>query len=268
MNDERFDQLIKASLSWQADDVLAQQPKRLAIRRLAVRLGRSADAVAPKESGTAGRPRHRFARLAADFAVLAVAFVVGIGGVVYMLGPGSRFGPSGPLHVSERHGYSLRLPDADWGVVEIPGQWGLGTFLDAQSPGSDYFERGEESRHPMTYMWLASQAIPAQMSFDGWLYLQDGVTSASVPCFTLQGEYTYATVGGVRARVGVYYCPNFMGSETGWATVQVLVAQDGRGYAMYFWPEQEPEMPPLPEVRREALRWLSGFSFSDADRSR
>lgn len=41
MNDQQFDRLIKASLSWQADHAIAQQPMRLAVRRLAVRLGGS-----------------------------------------------------------------------------------------------------------------------------------------------------------------------------------------------------------------------------------
>ena len=263
MNDQNFDRLIKASLSWQADNLIAQQPKRLAMRRLAVRLGRSAEDARPKDVRSPGPRPHRFARLAADVAALATVLVVAAVGIIYLLGPGGRFGASGPLHVSERHGYSVRLPDAGWQVTEWPGEWEVGSFLDAEGPGSDYFERGPESRHDLVFLWLSSQQIPTDMSFDGWLYLQDGVTAAAAACFTLQGDYTYVRVGGERARVGVYYCPNFAGSDVGWATVQVLLAHDGRGYAMYFWPEQEPDMPPLGEVRLEALRWLSQFVFTD-----
>ena len=267
MKDHEVDRRIEESLTWEADQATGRHPPvRLAIRRLAVRTEMSAAApvdAAPSEPRPVPAPR-----LATNIAALASVLVAAVLGVSYLLGPGNLLGVVGPLHVSERHGYAWRLPDQSWSVTEFPGEWEVGAFLDVESPGSDYFETSElPPRKVLVYAWLASQAIPASMSFDGWLYLQDGVTAASASCFQLQGAYEQVQVANETARFGVYYCPNFLDSGVGWATVQVLFAHEGRGYAIYFWPEQEPDTPPMEQVRSAALRWLSQFDFTDSSQS-
>lgn len=268
MNDEQFDRLVRGALSWQADEATARQsPRQLALRKLAVRLSGSVANTKPRlrggatdASSGAGRGRWLVAQAAGVAAVLMVAVVV----VAYVFGPGSQPGATGPVHVSERHGYSLRLPDDSWQVTEWPGEWEIGTFLGAENPGSDYFANGTTGgRRTLALAWMSSQPIPPGLNVDGWLELQDRLTTAAAACFVLQGDHEFVLVGGERARVGVYYCPDFQASGVGWATVQVLFARDGRGYAMYFWPDQEPNMAPLAEVRLEALRWLSEFEFTE-----
>jgi hypothetical protein len=265
MNDENFDRLMKESLAWHAEQTLAQQPpRRLAMRRLATRLASRGRDLRFLPLTRRGEDEISRRRLVANLAVLASVLVVAVLGLAYLLGPRINFGAPGPLHVSERHLYSLRLPDDGWQVTEYPGEWILGTFLDAGGAGSDYFERPPTSQaQDLTYAWIASQPIPPGMTFDGWLYVQDGVTAAAQPCFKLDGEYTEMTVDGERARVGVFHCEHFFEDGDGWATLQVLVPHDGRGYAMYFWPERDSDAVPVAEWRDEALQWLERFHFAE-----
>lgn len=266
MNDADFDRLLTDALAWRANQHIAQRtPRRLAMRQLAVRLGTTGVEVRSKLLRSPDRVVSRVERgrrFVGQFAGIAAALVVAVLVASYVFGPGSQGGATGPQHESVGHGYSLRLLDGNWTVTEYPGQWQPSEFLNAESPGSDYFARRPSApQQVLAYMWMSSQAIPDGMTFDGWLYLQDGVTSASASCFDLQGEYQRIQLDGESARVGVYRCANFGDSGVAWATVQVLFSHDGRGYAMYFWPEQEPEMAPLDDVRREALRWLTTFRF-------
>jgi hypothetical protein len=275
MTDRHLDSVLKHALAWRAQREIARQaPTRLALRRLAVsvRAAKPTSTSSTRLRGkTAGQRDRRPRSWAINVAGLAAMLIVGVVVATYFAGSVDRFGATGPLHVSERHGYSIALPDGSWRVTEQPGEWEVGAFLGAESSGSDYFDRRADpdrsvgsAPSPLVYMWMSSQTIPPGMSFDGWLYAQDGVTAAAAPCFVLQGEYEQVRVGGEAGRLGYYYCDDFDGSGTAWATMQVLFAHGGRGYAMYFWPEQEPALAPKLDIRREVGRWLSRFAFVEA----
>jgi hypothetical protein len=230
------------------------------MRQLAARTAKAED-VAAVDYETSKRYRVVTLRLVANLAGFVALLVVGVLGVTYLLSPESLLGVAGPLHVSDRHAYVWRLPDRSWTVTVVPGEWKVGEFLNAESAGSDYFEANPPD-DVLVYAWLASQPIPPSMSFDGWRYRQYGVTAAAASCFELQGSYQQVRVAEETGWLGVYFCPSFMGSGKGWETVQVLFQHDGRGYAAYFWPEQEPDMASLEQVLSAVERWLSTFRFT------
>ena len=190
------------------------------------------------------------------FAVLAYASLTG----------GLQFGaPSGIPFTSERHGYTVVLPDDSWTVEERPGSWDTtADFFDANSgDGVDYFEHLDADGEPTTYVYLASQEIPIGTTFDEWVGLHDAANRRVVPCFGLQGDYEQRTVDGEAARLAIQNCADFNG-EGQWTTVQILLQHNGRAYAIYVWPAPGPGTG-LPDsvLRDDAAKWLSRFSFTD-----
>ena len=209
--------------------------------------------------------RGRMNRLLLSLGGVAAAAVVAVVGVAYFYGPSGPAGPSGPVHTSERHGYSIILPDDNWRVLERPGSWAIGRFFTSDDPGVDYLEeRGPDGQVVENFIvYLNSQVIPAGMSFDAWAARHDEVVESVHPCFQLQGEYETGVVGGETARIGTYRCDDF-GEGGAWASVQTLVAHEGRGYAIYVFPRtQGSEMPAPAELRTVARDWLSRISFTD-----
>jgi hypothetical protein len=272
MNDKEFDELIRQSLARRAEREIAQHaPAKLAFRRLAVRIGDVGDVGdqqqvsvrlnADRERTRSGSRMQRLVLNASAAAVVVVAVVLAL---AYLGSGDGQFAQGSPVHESARHGYRLRLPDDSWHVTEQPGEWLQGAFLDAETAGVDYFDTAAvPPRGDIVYVWLSSQPIPDGMSFEDWLDAQDRVVQNVQPCFVLQGSYEDVRVDGERGRLGAYRCESFAGSGIPWHTVQLLFEHEGRGYAMYFWPEQEPQAPPLADIRREALRWLPGFEFTE-----
>jgi hypothetical protein len=185
------------------------------------------------------------------------------------LNGGLQFGaPSGIPFTSERHGYTIVLPDESWTVEERSGSWALGEFFDANSEaGVDYYEHLGPDGQPVLYVYLSSQAVPAGMSFDEWVATHDASTDREQPCFKLVGEREERVVDGEPARISTYTCDDFSGGLP-WTGVQTMVAHAGRGYAIYVWPA------PLPgfgtpsdmttsELQDEAAKWLARFSITD-----
>jgi hypothetical protein len=213
--------------------------------------------------------RGRMNRLLLSLGGVATAAVVAVVGLAYFYGPGGPGGPTGPLHVSERHGYSVRLPDDSWLVEERPGTWLLGQFFEANTPaGVDYFEDLDENGEPTLYVYLSSQPIPDGMSFQDWIGLNDAATAREQPCFQLMGEHDLRTLDGETARTGTYSCDNFEATGIPYTGVQTLVAHDGRGFAIYVWPAPKPGFGTPRELSQsdleaEAARWLARFSFND-----
>jgi hypothetical protein len=193
------------------------------------------------------------------FAVLAYASLNG----------GLQFGaPSGIPFTSDRHGYTVVLPDDSWTVEERSGTWGLGEFFEANSEaGVDYYEHLGPDGQPVLYVYLSSQAVPEGMSFDEWVATHDAATDREQPCFYLVGDYEERMVDGEPARIGTYTCDNF---EAGipYTGVQTMVAHAGRGYAIYVWPAPLPGFGPpsdmsTSELQDEATKWLSRFTFTE-----
>lgn len=234
---------IQATVS-QLDDIQQQGRLRLLRNERMQRLILSATGVAA----------------AVVFAVLAYASLNG----------GLQFGaPPGIPFTSDRHGYTVVLPDETWTVEERSGTWELGEFFEANTEaGVDYYEHLGPDGQPVLYVYLSSQEIPAGMSFDEWVATHDAATDRDVPDFYLVGEYAERTVDGEPARVGTYTSDNYAESGVPYTGVQTMVAHAGRGYAIYVWPA------PLPgfgtpsdmstsELQDETTKWLSRFTFTD-----
>ena len=113
--------------------------------------------------------RERMARLLIAGTGLAAALIAAVVGFATLTGGDGIGGPDGVTYISDRHGYSVFLPDG-WTVEERPGTWDVGEFFDANSDdGVDYFEEdldGDGVR-PSTSTWQASRSRPACRSTTG-----------------------------------------------------------------------------------------------------
>jgi hypothetical protein len=214
--------------------------------------------------------RERMTRLLLAGTGLAAALIAAVAGFAMLSGGDGVGGPGGVTYTSDRHGYSVFLPDG-WTVDERSGTWELGEFFDANSEaGVDYFEELNAEGIPTLYVYLASQEIPAGMPFDEWVALHDTATAAYQPCFALVGSFESRRVDGETARVGTHHCDDFDGTGIPYTGVQTMVAHDGRGYAIYVWPAPLPGFQPAgweyqttTELQAAAARWLDSMSFTD-----
>jgi len=213
--------------------------------------------------------RERMTRLLIAGTGLAAALLAAVIGIATLTGGDGVGGPDGVTYTSDRHGYSVFLPDG-WTVDERPGTWDGGEFFDANSQdGVDYFEELNADEIPTLYVYLASQAIPAGMSIDEWVARHDRATTNEAPCFELVGSYETRLVDGERARVGTQHCEDFV-SGLPYTGVQTMVAHNGRGYAIYVWPAPLPDVRPagwedmsVPDLQAAAARWLDAVEFTD-----
>jgi hypothetical protein len=247
------------------EDWLAEGPSRFPERAVWQTIDRLDDIQQRRPSRLPGSQRmHRFVVSAAGLAAALVVAVVALGSLDRSPRTGS---PTGVTFTSERHGYSVVLPENQWRREERPGVWVLGEFFDANSPsGVDYFERLDQTplRTPTFYVYLSSQPIPDGMTFDEWVTVHDAANAREMPCFGLVGAYAYRPVAGENGRIATQHCDDFSGAGDAWTTVQTLVAHGGRGYAVYVWPVGiGPLMPAESELEAVAADWLARFSFSD-----
>jgi len=211
-------------------------------------------------------------RLVTYAAALAAVMVVGVAALAALGGIGGLGGQPTPsptptptdTFTSTRHGYSVRLPQGRWTYEERAGSWAVGDYFDANTvSGVDYYERPPTATEPGLYVYLASQAVPDGMTFDGWVATHDIANAAEVPCFQPVAEPDGATVAGEPARVIVQRCEDFDGSGA-WMAVQTLVVHGGEGYALYVWPQLRGElMPSIEDLQAESSAWLSTFAFSN-----
>jgi hypothetical protein len=197
---------------------------------------------------------------------VAAALIVAVVGLVSLYGSPGAGGPSGTSYTSERHAYSVIVPDG-WTVEERPGTWILGTFFDANTnSGVDYFERRDRDQGPWLNLYLATQPIPAGMGVDEWMATHDDANDREHPCFDLVATFPTVTVDGEPARQQAHHCETFFGSgDDGALTgIQTLVSHNGRGYAIYLWPEETGvAMPPIETLQAETQAWLAHFTFND-----
>jgi hypothetical protein len=210
----------------------------------------------------------RVLRSALSFGAVAAVLVVALVSFATLTGWADGFGaggPAGPTHTSERHRYTVVLPDDTWKVEEQGGSWELAEHFDAGSgAGMDSFEDLDASGEPVLYVWIASQPIPSWMPFEDWVGAHDRANNTAQPCFQPIGPYEQWPVDGEMSRTGTYRCDDFEGPAIPWMTVQTLVAHGGRGYAIYVWPaDQGSEAPSVSDLERESARWLARFSFTD-----
>jgi hypothetical protein len=74
--------------------------------------------------------------------------------------------PDGVLYTSERHGYSLLLPDDSWKVVEKFGTWPLGTTFNEDGPGVDNVLRNDAASE--AWILINSQPVPSGTTLEQW----------------------------------------------------------------------------------------------------
>ena len=207
--------------------------------------------------------RERMTRLLIAGTGLAAALIAAVVGFSALTGGPGVGGPGGVTYTSDRHGYSVFLPDG-WTVEERAGTWEVGLFFDANSAGVDSYLRRDRDLGAPLNLYLASQPIPTGMTFDEWATTHDEANDQAHPCFDVVATYPEVTVDGEPARQRAQHCETFFGEgDDGALTgIQTLVAHNGRGYAIYVWPEETGvAMPPVADLQREAADWLSRFSF-------
>jgi hypothetical protein len=243
------------------EDWLAEGPDRFPDHAIRTTIDRLEDISQRKRLLPGSDRMHRLLLTATGIAAVLVAAV----GLASLNRDGPPAGGPGATHTSQRHGYSVVLPDSTWTVEERPGTWsGLANFFDPNSGvGVDYFEDLDADGNPVFYAYLASQPIPAEMTFAEWAAAHDASNARVYPCFEPQGAFTPGSIDGETARSGVWRCEDFEGGGA-WTNVQTLVAHDGRGYAIYLWPvARGDDMPPVAELRATADRWLDSFRFTN-----
>lgn len=207
----------------------------------------------------------RMNRIILPFTGVAAALIVAVVALISLNGGPGPAGPPGTPYTSVRHAYTVVLPDG-WTRDERPGTWSLGEFFDPNTDsGVDYFERLDPEHGPPLYVYLASQPIPAGMTFDEWAATNDAATGEAQPCFEQIGVFEGVDVNDEVGRLGVHRCENYGGPlGQAWTTVQTLVAHAGRGYAIYVWPVWTGSaMPPVSDLRQESTDWLSQFTFTN-----
>jgi hypothetical protein len=250
------------------EDWLAQGPSRLPDRVITVTVDQLDFEKQRRHVLPPGR--ERMTRLLIAGTGLAAALVAVVVGFATLTGGDDVGGPDGVTYTSDRHGYSVFLPDG-WTVEERSGTWEVGQFFDANSEaGVDYFEDLNAEGIPTLYVYLASQDIPDGMSFDEWVATHDVATTAYQPCFELVGSFESRLVDDETARIATYHCEDFEDTGIPYTGVQTMVAHNGRGYAIYVWPAPLPgfrppgwEDMPDSELQAAAARWLDSVEFTE-----
>ena len=246
------------------EDWLAEGPNRLPDRVVNATVAQLDD-IKQRKSSWLPWSNHMYRLILPATGVAAALVIAAVALTSFFRGP-SVGGPPGTPFTSDRHGYTVILPEG-WTVEEQPGTWDVGEYFDANTEdGVDFFQRLDPGRGPRLNLYLASQPIPTGMSFDEWAATHDDANEAEHPCFDLVASYPGVTVDGEPARQQAHHCETFFGDgDDGALTgIQTLVSHNGRGYAIYLWPtDTGVAMPPLPTLRAEAGAWLARFTFTD-----
>lgn len=101
---------------------------------------------------------------------------------------------------SERHHYTLALPDDSWEVIERPGSWVPGFMFNEQSAGLDVADKVGEGE---PWVLLTSQALDLER--DAWLSRYDDLSKSYFPQCSV-GSSENGTVDGEQARINRYVC--------------------------------------------------------------
>ena len=123
------------------EDWLAEGPDRLPDRVVDATVAQLDDIKQRRPSWLPGRIRIN--RLILPAAGVVVALLIGAAALTSFFRGPSVGAPPGTPFTSERHGYTVILPEG-WSVEEQPGTWLPGDFFDAgTNSGVDYFERND-----------------------------------------------------------------------------------------------------------------------------
>jgi len=158
---------------------------------------------------------------------------------------------SGVLFTSERHGYSLLLPDDTWAVDELPGEWPLGDSFNQEGPGTDAVS-GPASE-PALLILINSQPVPAGTTLEEWAGEYDKANKHWFPTCALERSAA-GVVRGEEAHFRNYLCG---GTER---AIEAAMFHGGRAYVIRIGaPASDPSM----DVRPVLDGWLSRFQFTD-----
>jgi hypothetical protein len=194
--------------------------------------------------------------------VAAAVLVAVVALISFSNGTNEPAGPSASPFTSERHGYTLTLPDDRWRVQERVGRWEIGNFFLSDSEGVDHVQRLADDGSVVesgNLVYLSSQAIPEGLPYDEWLESHDRSRARDQACFEQQGPYRQTFVDGEQVRLGDYICDAF---EVPWPVVEAVFGHEGRGYVVYVMPYDTADAIPLENLRLELADWLGRFSFT------
>jgi hypothetical protein len=181
-------------------------------------------------------------------AVGAAATALAVVGIYLVLAGGP--GEQGVTYASERHGYTLRLPDETWSVTERPGAWELGATFDEDGPGTDHVRlRGGPNPTAITFN---SQAVPEAMTFDDWFEAYDEANRGAFARWSRESSEPGEMAGAV-ARFTKY------ATAAGANALEVTALHGGRAYSLRVWGPTAAEWDPRPVVDE----WLARFSFAE-----
>jgi hypothetical protein len=154
----------------------------------------------------------------------------------------------GVLYTSERHGYSLLLPDDSWTVAENPGTWGGLTFNQGEAGVDRVLRKAAESE---AYILINSQPVPSGTSLERWAVDYDSALRANWPeCEVERSES--AVLDGETARLYTYLCGTI-------STNDALALHGGRAYAIRVFNTSDPKLDARPIIDE----WISRFRFTD-----
>jgi hypothetical protein len=174
--------------------------------------------------------------------------------------PATKPSSEATAHVSIRHGYTVVLPDDQWSVREVPGEWKLGDTFDPRSSGVDYLvhQGAPAYRHDV---FLNSQGYVGATrldSFHGWLSTYQAITASEFPHCTVTGDYLgdYETgiIDGEEARIITAVCNGDRWAEAVWQ-------RGARAYVLRVGEESRSEVAIDP--RDEIDAWLARISMTD-----
>lgn len=160
--------------------------------------------------------------------------------------------PASPVFTSERHEYSLLLPDESWSIIERRGEWAPGTAFSEESPGLDFADQSIEEE---PWILFTSQVVPPGTDQEQWLADYDRANDALFPQCPLERSES-GTVDGEPARINTYRCddvPDFFG-------VEAVAFHGDRVYVVrVFDPAAGESFDPRPVLGE----WLARFRFTD-----
>jgi hypothetical protein len=165
--------------------------------------------------------------------------------------------PEGRLYVSERHGYSLQLPDESWFVTEHRGSWELGDFYSFDDGGVD---RPLSYSHPKWIILINSQALPADMTFEQWIEgHQQAIVSATRTCRLDSPESV--SLRGQTVHVYTWVCqPDSPNADEDRPAVEALMTHGARVYSLSVG---RTGADPTMDMRAALDEWLERLEFVD-----
>jgi hypothetical protein len=182
--------------------------------------------------------------VAAAVLIAVVGFAYFSGGAGPNIGGAPTPSPSpAPTFTSERHGYSLLLPDESWTVVEMPGTWGHGRTFNPDGPGVDSVFR--EIGGQGTYILFNSQPVPSGTTLEQWAIDYDSANRRMWPeCQVERSES--AVLDGETARLNTYSCDD---------AFEAAALHGGRAYVIRVFGG---------DANRTTIdEWISRFRFTD-----